>query len=351
MTHWIFANSCLAPQVVYIAVGTNDCRRGADGDDVAEFIIQIIESIKYFSPGTHVVVQSILPSADDDDDWEGEDWDDMDAHDCVEEANEEVKDYIDKKLDDECVEFLDLKDFILDSGGEFRDDIFDDGLHFWKGGEYKKYAEKIADSISDADNADVNARASSLDWVDVEPMYYRSIEGDTMYRWRYNEWSNCTGPCGMQRRTAECHHIPNANATNSSYVIGYTVPDEYCAKVYMNPLQRVCNIDDVCLAEMGVPPGSLVFTPNSAIAGSMASEVDEPCDTEGWDTRSMALLGCVIALAVGLLVACGVVIFMVRQQEASKASSAAAIAQQKLGGLDDEIERSVSGAIPAGASI
>ena len=253
----------MAPKVFYLAIGINDCRRGRDGDDVAESIIETIKSVKYYSPGTAVKWQKILPAADEEDDWEGVKWKDQDAYKCVEEANEKVEKWIKKHDDDTCIEVVDLEDFVLKSG-KIRD-VYGDGLHFDDGGDLKGYCKEITDEVEDYRKNDVSSRSSGLEpWRDVKPLHFEP-EGEAYFRWKYSEWTECTGECGSQRRTVSCLRF-EPNATE-----GTPVETQLCEDVFLNPLERICDMTKECVARLPAPPQALVHQPNTFVVSVPAS--------------------------------------------------------------------------------
>jgi len=257
LANWIFEDTDMAPSVVYLAIGINDCRRGGKGKDVASAIIETIKVIKYFSPGTAVKWQKILPAADDEDDWEDAKWKDQDAYDCVEEANEKVEDWIDDNDSHTCIEVVDLEDFVL-KGGKIRD-VYGDGLHFTDGGDLEGYCKEITKEIEDFRKNDVEARSSGLEpWMDVEPLHFEP-EGEAYFRWNYSEWSTCSGACGSQRRTVGCLRFePNATVATS-------VESELCRDIFLNPLERICDMTTECVARLPGPPEALVHQPGTFV--------------------------------------------------------------------------------------
>jgi hypothetical protein len=307
LVDWIFGNTCLAPQVAYVAIGVNDCIADEDnGLDAAKNIIDIIRVLKHYSPDTQIVVQEVLPTSYPEPDFEGEEWEDMKRYDCIRRLNRRVRDFVESRRSS-CIDIVDLSGVILDNG-RFDENVLADGVHFWSDddddeGDMNKYCSAVANAVEDYGDQEVSARGTALDWVDVEPIHYVGIEGETYYRWRYNEWSACSGACGMQRRTAECHHI-DPNVTDSS-----VVQERFCQNVFMNPLERVCDVNDACLSNFTVPFGALVNQPNSLVldgaiafgaeGGDSWTDSEESCSPV--NTLSKILLGCTVALAVALL--------------------------------------------------
>jgi hypothetical protein len=301
MVSWIFGNhDDLRLQVVYLAVGVNDCRAGRDEDDIADNIIDTISLIKYYSPDTQVVVQGILPTAypeDDVKDFEGEEFEDFKLYDCIRDVNTEVKKWA-KKYKSRCIAYNDAEDVVLDDG-EFKDDVLKDGLHFATS-EMNDYCKEIESAVKKYRKQKVSANGEFnvfSNWTDVEPMHYPDVEGNhTLFRWRYNAWNNCTGLCGMQRRTAECHMV------NAETGEGHTVDESLCYNSFMNPLERVCNLRAECEAELG-PLGALLRQPIPAhlvpnITDDTAAQSE--CGSGGLNVLYLSIT---IALAAALLAA------------------------------------------------
>lgn len=295
MVHWIFDKvDDLKPQVVYLAVGVNDCRNKEDDDDIVDNIEDAVEAIKYYSEGTQVVIQGILPTAypdDDEDDFEGEDFEDMKLYKCITRVNKALKRYA-SKYRSRCVDFHDADDVVLDSRGRFKKNVLKDGLHFDKD-EMKDYCEEIEDAIKGYRKLKVNSGTGNpfTNWTDAEPMHFPLLEGnETIYRWRYNEWNNCSSACGVQRRTAECHAVDVATGE------GYTVEETLCANSFMNPLERVCDLEPECEARLG-PLGALLRFPVPAHMVEAAQPQADP----GCGGINMVYMSVTAALAAALV--------------------------------------------------
>lgn len=290
----MFDKTCLAPQVVFMAVGVNDCIRQESAKDAAQHIIDTVKIIKDYSPDTQVIVQRVLPTSYPIKKFEGTDWEDQKLHDCAKTINEEVEDWIDDNKQ-HCISQVDMSSVVLDNG-EFKDHVYEDGLHFGEDGDMKLYCRAIRKAISDYDNTRVSARGTALDWEDVEPFFYEGLENDNeYYRWAYNEWSSCPMGCGTQRRTAECH-LMQVNGTDR------VVPDSYCVDSFMNPLERMCNMTDSCLANIQGPRGALIKEPNTLLLSNLQSGnlLLEPNECPKLNTTSKVLLAC-CALLIGAL--------------------------------------------------
>lgn len=299
MVHWIFKNEeDLRPQVVYLAVGVNDCRKGRDYDDIVDNIEDAVEAIKYYSEDTQVVIQGILPTSypeKDDSEFEGEDFEDMDLYKCITNANKELEKYA-RKYRSRCVDFHDAEKVVLERNGEFKEGVLKDGLHFDKS-EMMDYCDDIADAVKKYRNIKVNSNGGNAftNWTDIEPMHYVEEEGnETIYRWRYNSWSNCTGACGLQRRTAECHMVDVATGA------GHTVEEALCADSFMNPLEKVCNLEPTCEAELG-PLGALLRFPIPADQVDIASAKEAECGMSVLYVSLTAALAAALVLAVAAL--------------------------------------------------
>lgn len=322
---WLMKNTCLAPQVVFIAVGVNDCILDADRDtgvNAGKNIIDLIEVIKSYSPESQIVVQGTLPTSIPDQDPEGEKWDsDMKLFTCVESIKKTVSSYINRLGDNACVKYVNLDKVVLDDD-EFRD-VLDQGVHI-KEDDMMPYCKAIGAALAPYRSNEVSTRGSITDWVDAEPFHFTGLEGeDTYFRWRYNEWSNCTGACGIQRRTAECHQI-DVNSTMSP-----TVDEALCANVFMNPLERVCNVDEECLKSR---------TPESiaAIEPGMGKLVAAEPECDAMNNVSKALLGSTVALAVAFVTSLAAMAFIVVKQSRRAASAEEARSEAKLGTMERE---------------
>mmetsp|Transcript_31670 Transcript_31670/g.89993 ORF Transcript_31670/g.89993 Transcript_31670/m.89993 type:complete len:558 (+) Transcript_31670:75-1748(+) len=332
LVDWIFGETDLAPQLVWIAIGINDCQADNDYpvDLVVDAIIRTIKAVKYYSPQTAVVWQEILPADDDKKDWEGDKFKHQDLYDCVRKTNEKVREWVDKQKD-KCISHVSFEDFILKKG-KFREDVLGDGVHFTDGGDMDKYCELIEDATRGYDKYEVQARSTGLEpWRDVEPFHYEE-EGETYYRWKYNDWSNCTGACGSQRRTVECHRF-EPNATSS-----YTVEDPFCEDVFMNPLERVCDLTEKCLQRLEVPASALVHQPNTFVVNSPTARLamqGEACPS--FSPLSAVLTACCVALGLLLIISTSILICRAkadRQAAAAEATLKLSMAPATTGAIE-----------------
>ena len=314
MTDWIFSESDLAPQIVYVAIGINDCQEDYPIEMVADAIIRTVKAVKYYSPHSAVVVQKILPADDDKKDWEGEKFKKQDLYECVVETNKIVEKWV-KDNEDKCISSVDFEDFVLDDG-KFRKNVLGDGVHFTDGGDMKEYCKLIEKATKKFDDYDVQARSTGLEpWRDVEPIIFTE-EGETYYNWKYNEWSNCTGACGSQRRTVECHRF-DPGATD-----GYTVMDSFCEDVFLNPLERVCDLTEQCLMRLDVPAAALVHQPGTVVLNRPSGDLsDAGCPT--FSPLAAVLAACCAALGVLLIIASSMLVR--RGKHASQAATAEGI--------------------------
>mmetsp|Transcript_42015 Transcript_42015/g.105406 ORF Transcript_42015/g.105406 Transcript_42015/m.105406 type:complete len:492 (-) Transcript_42015:284-1759(-) len=322
MTDWIFRGARserkdIKPQVVYLSVGVNDCIYEKRPRDISDNIIDIVKIIKYYSPDTRVVIQEILPTSfyddKDDDDHDGERWERAELYKCITDTNKLVKAWV-RSVDRYCIETADLSDLVLDNDGEFKGGVLRDGLHFGSRGIFD-HCRAIQRSIRRFSGVQINS-ASAVNVTipieeDVEPLHYPSIEGNaTIFRWRYNDWSACSGACGIQRRTAECHKL--ILETEASEV----VDEALCAMSFMHPVDRVCNVEPSCAASLG-PGGTLPRYPRPAnhfLAAEAASTANPDCNS-----ASKVYIGVVAALAASLLITivAAVVVYM-RLSKATK---------------------------------
>jgi hypothetical protein len=343
LVNWLFSNSYpqMEPQVVFVAVGVNNCARGHDYNRVSRGIVDIIKLVKYYSPQTRVVVQGVLPSSHGTSkgNFEGKKFKDMELYDCIRKTNAVVERWI-KRNHERCIEFEDLSSVVL-SGGKFRKNILRDGLHFDED-RMGRYCEDIADAIKSFSGVQIKSSDANVfsNWTDVEPLHVPDVEGnETLFRWRYNEWSNCTGACGVQRRTAECHAV--SVATGESY----TVAESLCTDVFMNPVERVCNLEPACQAELG-PLGALLRQPVSAsgLLGRDLVVVENACDTPS--TNNAVYIGVIAALAAALLGALVLVAVMKR----STAQREAATELMTVGEITGKAAEAVASMDKAGSS-
>mmetsp|Transcript_42016 Transcript_42016/g.105412 ORF Transcript_42016/g.105412 Transcript_42016/m.105412 type:complete len:493 (-) Transcript_42016:328-1806(-) len=337
MTDWIFRGARserkdIKPQVVYLSVGVNDCIYEKRPRDISDNIIDIVKIIKYYSPDTRVVIQEILPTSfyddKDDDDHDGERWERAELYKCITDTNKLVKAWV-RSVDRYCIETADLSDLVLDNDGEFKGGVLRDGLHFGSRGIFD-HCRAIQRSIRRFSGVQINS-ASAVNVTipieeDVEPLHYPSIEGNaTIFRWRYNDWSACSGACGIQRRTAECHKL--ILETEASEV----VDEALCAMSFMHPVDRVCNVEPSCVASLG-PGGTLprYLVPADQLLVTEVPSSDPDCDTAS-DTDN-AYLGAIAALAAVLLITIVAAVIMsmrlaraTKMQPAGKAVESSAI--------------------------
>eukprot|EP00192_Tetraselmis_astigmatica_P008192 CAMPEP_0117664138 /NCGR_PEP_ID=MMETSP0804-20121206/9036_1 /TAXON_ID=1074897 /ORGANISM="Tetraselmis astigmatica, Strain CCMP880" /LENGTH=610 /DNA_ID=CAMNT_0005471303 /DNA_START=119 /DNA_END=1952 /DNA_ORIENTATION=+ len=337
LADWIFSESDMAPKMVWLAIGINDCRRGHSKSTIVSNIIKTIQIVKYYSPQTAVMWQKILPAADDEEGWSGDEWSKQDTYDCVEGVNKEVEKWV-KDHESMCMKVVNFESFIL-SNGRFRDGIYGDGLHFTDGGELSSYCSKIAGQVDEYQNNDVQKRSSELEaWRDVEPIHFEE-EGEVYFRWNYSEWTECTGECGTQRRYAECHRFdPNQNGTASE-----VVTDKLCHDVFLNPLERICGMTHECVEKLPMPPNALVHQPGTLVVtfptqGPVTVTVDkaEPADCSNLaPSQPVGLLATVIALGLVLIATAGFAAYQacklaaMRETPPSPEPEAASVKQQQ----------------------
>lgn len=324
MAEWIMKDTDTAPDTAWIAIGINDCRRGHDGGDVADNIIKTIEIVKSYSPQTAIVWQKILPAADDDRGWVGNKWTDQDSYDCIAEANKKVEDWIDDNSDT-CISIADFSDFVLDNGKFMSGRLGSDGFHFIDGGDMDGYCKLISEAVSEWKGNDVESRSDSSPWRDVEPLRFEGV-GEAYYTWKYTDWDTCTGMCGTQMRTAECHYV-NPNVTNTT-----VVPDSSCANEFMNPLERLCNLDDPCVSSLPAPPEALVHQPRTIVALSPAKSgqtglASGLCSEQ--TPLSIGLMSAVAVLGALVLVLFGLVLYLLRRLNVARVPTSEDVAPSK----------------------
>eukprot|EP00873_Tetraselmis_striata_P041158 jgi/Tetstr1/461422/TSEL_006532.t1 len=338
LVQWIFTNSVpkLQPKVVYLAVGINDCTRGRDASKIVDNLILIIKAIKHSSPHTRVVVQGLLPTTyKDTTDADGETWDEDEElkwYDCVTAVNTDILTWIQGNAE-LCIEYEDQSDVVLDDDDKFNDAL-KDGLHFDQG-NMNKYCKAIADAIKDHADVEIDSFQGNVftHWHDVQPL---PIEGETtQHLWHYNEWSNCTGNCGVQRRTVECHAVEVASGAS------HTVEEALCINVFMNPLERVCNIEPDCEAKLGRLESLLRFPiPLSQVTSKMeAVPISSHPSSSDCSTSSPVnaiYIAAISALALGVVVL-GAVAWRasMRAKKADRAAKAMDPAAAKEAALND----------------
>lgn len=312
MTNWLFKNSKIAPQTVWVAAGINNCFRsqGYKSAEAANQIFDIVRLVKFYSPQTRVVIQGVLPTSypyPESEQYAGMYWNDTNTfpmHHCVKDINKRLRKFV-KEYRDHCVEYADLDNVVISDGGQFKSGVLGDGLHFRpEPADMNSYCEAIARAVEPFNNGWVRARSEGQYVEDVEPLYFEGLEGPIYYRWKYGEWSPCTGTCGEQRRSAHCYRMEAGDLGSEA------VDDTFCQDVFLNPLQRVCDFSKDCLSVFNVVKESLVQLPGSMVLNTdfnqRATEpVREPCPVaQVLDNRiSMGLVAGVAVVAVCLLAA------------------------------------------------
>ena len=158
ITDIVFGTTQMSPDVVWLAVGVNDCIRRKSTRNAVRNIKNTIRTIKYHSPRTKVIVQKILPTATKDPSMNGrkrsfvgKKWEDMKLHKCVETVNSEVGVFV-KSFNQSCgLSFVDLDRVVLDPQGRFKPNALPDGLHLrGDGGNLSGYCRQIARALSSA---------------------------------------------------------------------------------------------------------------------------------------------------------------------------------------------------------
>jgi len=264
----IFEDTCLAPQVVYLAVGVNDCFNGRTGDNAILGITDTIKIIRHFSPATKVVVQKVLPTTKPDESYRGKLWKDQDYYKCVQHINARVGRFI-RKNRESCVSHVDFTNLILDSEGRFRAGIYDDGVHFYKNGDMNKYCDAIADELESSSSRDTyedESGSSDSSSKSRNDRFASDLINATAYLWTYSKWTKCEGVCGTQRRTAMCMMQNPGNTTTMLEPAN----EASCEGTFMNSLARICKIKDDCDVNgflqdrtvLTMQPGSILLGPS-----------------------------------------------------------------------------------------
>ena len=153
----VFEDTCIAPQVVYLAAGVNDCLGGKSYGDAIRGMIDSIKIVKHFSPDAHVVVQKVLPTSKPSRSYAGKRWEDQEYFGCVERVNRDVGNWI-REHQSSCISHEDMEDLVLDGAGRFWRGIYGDGIHFLGGGNMGSYCEKIAGAVGPHSGVGVVAR-------------------------------------------------------------------------------------------------------------------------------------------------------------------------------------------------
>jgi lysophospholipase L1-like esterase len=113
------------PETIFMMIGINDLIRGGTDDAILQNQEQIIQHLKDVHPTTQVVVQSILPHADERATWEGRDRLLAVSNSRIRRLNAELAAIAAR----EDAYFLDLYPLFSDRNGNLRMDLSTDGLH------------------------------------------------------------------------------------------------------------------------------------------------------------------------------------------------------------------------------
>jgi lysophospholipase L1-like esterase len=113
------------PETIFVMIGINDLIRGGTDEAILDNQRHIIRYLKEAHPTTQIVVQSILPHADDRATWEGRDRLLAVSNARIRHLNEELA-AIAKRED---VYFLNLYSLFADHDGNLRMELSTDGLH------------------------------------------------------------------------------------------------------------------------------------------------------------------------------------------------------------------------------
>jgi lysophospholipase L1-like esterase len=117
------------PAAVFVLAGTNDIRDGLPAETTGEHLGQIIEAIASASPGTRIVLQTLLPRAD--------------AVAAVRDANLQIE----RVAAEHDVELLRLTESFDDGAGGLRVDETPDGIHLDDRG-YRRWAAIIEQALA-----------------------------------------------------------------------------------------------------------------------------------------------------------------------------------------------------------
>lgn len=121
------------PSAVFVLTGTNDIHDGRPPAWTVRHLMDLLDQFESNTPGTEVVVQTILPRSD--------------APDAVKQANDAIR----RLVAERGVRLLDLHPEFDDGAGELRDIETTDGVHLSPVG-YRRWADALApllDSLVD----------------------------------------------------------------------------------------------------------------------------------------------------------------------------------------------------------
>lgn len=113
------------PETIFVMIGINDLIRGETDDAILNHQEQIIQYLKEVHPTTQVVIQSILPHADERTTWEGRDRLLTISNSRIRRLNSELE----AIALQENVYFLNLYPLFSNRDGNLRMDLSTDGLH------------------------------------------------------------------------------------------------------------------------------------------------------------------------------------------------------------------------------
>lgn len=112
------------PETIFVMIGINDLLRGTSEQSILDNYQQIVQELDKAHPQAQIVLQSILPHAQDSN-WEGRDR-------LLSISNRRIQD-LNKQLEDiareEGVYFLDLYPLFANLDGDLRPELSTDGLH------------------------------------------------------------------------------------------------------------------------------------------------------------------------------------------------------------------------------
>eukprot|EP00873_Tetraselmis_striata_P013879 jgi/Tetstr1/434143/TSEL_002467.t1 len=179
---WLFANSCMEPQVVYLAAGVVSCV--LDGDDdgdaalYAERLAETVRIIKHYSPASQVVVQLVMPAR------MGR------VRQCARAINTSLRRWIMRLPENACVQRIDTSEVVLDENGNIDEEMFRDKVHL----------DRALEKEGEREEERKEQKEASLSSSEEE-LEFR-------YDWLYSRWRACESECGMMDRSRHCMRTP-----------------------------------------------------------------------------------------------------------------------------------------------
>jgi len=128
------------PRAVFLLIGTNDLAFDVPAAETASNVASILRAIEHDSPGTPVIVQSVMPRA-------------LAFRDEISGLNRRYRELIDAEADH--VRYLDLWPSLATPDGALRRELTEDGLHL-NGNGYARWVVALQPVITELRIADSN---------------------------------------------------------------------------------------------------------------------------------------------------------------------------------------------------